>query len=188
MDNQINEAEKSSAKSSVAPGYVSRVNAVINIFSKALNLFVYSSTSPRKMLDGGARKESPIGFFEQSKPVRGMVDGGVPKGFPTNLYNSELTASGDLKQYIDGGTSDLYGALPENSASALPQSKVDILRDFNNFKGMSSTSFVDMPMPILNTDLTIKPRHNVEAEISKNEPSTKPRRKAEAAGPSGPEL
>jgi hypothetical protein len=187
MDNQMNEAEKPSVKSSVAPGYASRLNAVINTFSKALNRFVYSSTSPRKMLDGGARKESPIGFFEQSKPVRGMVDGGVPKGFPTNLYNSEMTASGDLKQYIDGGTSDLHAPLPENSASALPQSKVDILRDFNNFKGMSSTSFVDMPMPILKTDLTIKPRQNREADVTKIE-EVKTRRRSESTGPSGPEL
>lgn len=125
------------------------------------------------------------------RSMQELVDGGVSKHSPEHLFNSERTASGGLKQYIEADTSHLYGPLPENSAWALPMSRADsLLLNFSNFKGMSSKPFEEGPRPILQADdgITLAEAQTRELEHSSIEPLTKPRRKVEAAGPSGPAL
>lgn len=150
------------------------LSGAFSVFKKAVN-FVFGVQPVEK----------------RPKSLQELIDGGVSKRSTEHLFNSERTADGGLKQYIEADTSDLYGPLPENTAWALPMSKADsLLLNFSNFEGMSSKHFEEGPRPSLQADdgITLAEVQTHVVEHSRIEAPATPRRKAEATGPSGPEL
>jgi hypothetical protein len=167
-----------------------------------INQPAVETTAPQKLLKGlsvafGGFK-TLVNFVFGFKPVEKrqkslheFADGGISKHAPEHLRNSERTANGGLKQYIEADTSNLYGPLPKNSAWALPMSKADsLLLSFSNFKGMSSKQFEEGPRPSLQADdgIILAEVQPLVVEHPSIDAAAKPQRKAEATGPSGPEL